>query len=110
MCPLDVNLVLTLHDSLRKNDLGESLPYSNLAIFLELAHDRANVNQNSHIMTDVVHGVLRDIALMNKYRPAARQILPSDENRAADLTGMISSTLAILQVMQSYQTRAATEI
>jgi hypothetical protein len=62
------------------------------------------------MMTEIVRGVLQDIALMNRYQPAARQILPSDDNRAAALTGMISSTRAMLQAIQSYQTRAAAEI
>jgi hypothetical protein len=62
------------------------------------------------MMTEIVRGALQDIALMNRYQPAARQILPSDDNRAAALTGMISSTRAMLQVIQSYQTRAAAKI
>jgi hypothetical protein len=51
ICPLDIESILAQHDSLRKNSLGDSLLYSNLAIFLELAHHRAGANWNYCMIT-----------------------------------------------------------
>jgi hypothetical protein len=93
-----------------KNDLGENLPYASLAVFLEFTHDRANTKMGSHMMTEVVRGVLRDIALVSKF-PSARRRAPSGDNdQGADWKMLVSAARATMQTTQSYLTRAATDI
>jgi hypothetical protein len=71
ICPLDFNLILTLHDSLRKNDLGSFLLYGNVAIFRELTHERAGAKRNYCIITKGVMILL--------HRPSAVRALGPTE-------------------------------
>jgi hypothetical protein len=107
LCPLDVNLVLALHDCLRKNDIGENLPYASLAVFLEFTHDRANTKMGSHMMTEVVRGVLRDIALANTLLSPPRRTPSGDNDQEANWKMLVSAARATLQTTQYYLTRAA---
>jgi hypothetical protein len=83
---------------------------ANLAVFLEFTHDRADTKMGSHMMTEVVRGVLRDIALANTLLSPPRRTPSGDNDQEANWKMLVSAARATLQTTQSYLTRAATDI
>jgi hypothetical protein len=96
MRSVDINLVLSLHDSMRKNEHGDSLPYKHLALFLDLRHDRVGANRYPSLITKVVREVLEIIAIMDRHTPAGRRALSGDDNTAESMVGVMSTARAAL--------------
>jgi len=74
ICPLDTDLILGLHDAMRKDGSGGDLPYQNLALFLKLSHDRAGPAWKEEILfrkdtlIQVTRQVLKTIKDVNETR------------------------------------------
>lgn len=71
ICPLDTDLILGLHEAMRKDGSGGDLPYQNLALFLELSHDRTGPTWRKEILfrkdmiIHVTRQVLKTIKIVN---------------------------------------------
>ncbi|KAF2011019.1 hypothetical protein BU24DRAFT_472148 [Aaosphaeria arxii CBS 175.79] len=65
-CPhiraLDAQLITTRHAVLGNANLGSSLPYESLALFLQRAHKRVRVEWDAHKVQQVVEDIIDDIA------------------------------------------------
>jgi hypothetical protein len=74
ICPLDTDLILGLHDAMRKDRSRGDLPYQNLALFLKLSHDRAGPAWKEEILfrkdtlIHVTRQVLKTIKIVNETR------------------------------------------
>lgn len=109
ICTLNAKLILIVHTIMRTNDLGASLPYGSIALFLELVHDRAQAGWEIETLTQVVRQILHDIELCNKYHATSCQWTASDEEEdtASALVGLISVLRELLRELQEYLSAGA---
>lgn len=94
---------------MRKNDLGAALPYGSLALFLELAHDRAKPGWSASTLTQAVRQILHDVELANKF-PATSchwTVSNEEEEKVAALVGFVSALRALFRELQEYLHKGA---
>lgn len=64
-CPLDPELIVDMHAALRTSNKGPLLSYQDLALFLELAHNRPNAGWAQNRLEEVVGYIMDDINNVN---------------------------------------------
>lgn len=111
MCSLDVDLIINLHAALRKDDLGNQLPYQSLAPFLELAHDHASASWEPDMLEQVLRQILHDIRIFNKtpYVPLFSTVSEQTDNPQA-LELFVSSVRRALLEIKDFLLAQATEL
>ncbi|KAK4560930.1 hypothetical protein LTR86_004885 [Recurvomyces mirabilis] len=69
MPELDPAVVMTVHSSIRRKDWSGRLAYSDLAVFLEMAHTRKwEVGFTEAVVDKKVDALLSDVAIVNKHK------------------------------------------
>ncbi|KAF4301216.1 hypothetical protein GTA08_BOTSDO07290 [Botryosphaeria dothidea] len=111
VCSLDVDLIINLHAALRKDDLGNQLPYQSLAPFLGFVHDRASASWEPDMLEQVVRQILHDIKILNKTRYTFSVSTVSElADDSEDLAPFVSSVRQTLLEIRDFLLAQATEL
>lgn len=91
---------MELHKGLCTAKLGDSLPYQNLSLFLDLAHDRTARGCDSTMLEQIIRQILADIKIMNRNQVTCPN--PMASNTAAESQGNITGcVIAVRQELHS---------
>ena len=86
---------------MRSNDLGASLPYGSLPLFLEMMHDRAQAKWATKKLETATRQVLHDVQLMNKFPSTSCRWTASDEEE--DKTALVDLLDALRELFRELQ-------
>jgi hypothetical protein len=100
---LEPTLIVELHASLRRTNLGDTLPYRDLVAFLTFGHKRAAAGWAQDRLDDVVKSTVHDIDILNEFQPlTTSKTLSKLVDGKADLTTFLSGLRVLVGELIQY--------